>query len=124
VKRRLIAPFTVGLLCGVAFAVWAIGPRSGECDVFAGETAPGSVALSLEQGEQIERCGVLLGLNRRAVRATLGTAGLEPAQGPSEPEYYQLSGNRPGSVSFSGCVLALEYARGRVIRSEAACKED
>lgn len=123
-KRRLIASFTVGLLCGAAVAAWAIGSRASECAVFAGDVAPGSEALTLEQGDQIERCGVLLGLNRPAVRAILGTAGLEPAQGPSEPEYYQLSGNRPGSISFSGCALALEYTRGRVIRSEAVCKED
>lgn len=56
VTRRLITALTVGLLCGAAFAVGAIGPRAGRCDVFAGEIAPGSVALTLEQGEQIERC--------------------------------------------------------------------
>ncbi len=63
-KRRLIVSLTVGLLCGAAFAVWAT-PRASECAVFAGEVAPGSAALTLEQWDQIERCGVLLGLNRR-----------------------------------------------------------
>lgn len=117
----------VGVVLGGVIAVGASAASDRlwpeKCDILADRS--GRNALTLEQGDRLEDCEMLTGMSRSAVRAVLGTAGLEPpAEDRGRLEYYQLEGNRPWSVYFSSCVLQLTYVRGRVLNAEVICKED
>lgn len=125
--RHLAIGMAAGMLLGGAIVggAFAASDRlgAGKCNVLADR--PGRGALTLEQGDRLEDCEILTGMSRKAVRAVLGTAGLEPpAKDGGRLEYYQLAGNRPGSISFSSCVLELEYVRDRVDRADVICKDD
>lgn len=125
--RYLVVGAVVGVLLGGAIAAGAFTAsdrlRSEKCNVLADRS--GREALTLAQGDRLESCEMLTGMSRRAVRAVLGTAGLEPPmEDGGRLEYYQLRGNRSGSIYFSGCALELEYARDRVVSADTICKDD
>jgi hypothetical protein len=124
---HVVGVAAVGVLLGGAIVAGAFTTsdrlRPEKCNVLADRS--GREALTLAQGDRLESCEMLTGMSRSAVRAVLGTAGLEPPmEDGGRLEYYQLRGNRSGSVYFSSCVLELEYARDRVVNADTICKDD